>query len=259
MTTISTPVDHQEEGAALMLSQFQNNPDLMALLASWLGPLNDLEQTLLDWSEANGVTTATGDFLDTIGSWLGVERVHRLDEEYRQAILAEGLLEDMDGTCERILEGLRVICQSDQVTFHEKFPNTVYFQSGDGWNAGTYDQVKRITMASTHVRLLLDHNLDSMIMGEILEEDNGLITGEGEQYVVVIEGEEFNLVTSITDSVLTDSLGDPLAELIDDTWTPMAEIMIESLSLVEGNVVEATSGNQLVDDLGNNVIYRDFN
>lgn len=257
MTYIVPPIDHQEEAVDLTLSQFDNSPNLLNLIRSWLVPLNELEADLQEWAQYNRIEVAYGDFLDKIGSWMGVERGIMLDEAYRQAILAQSLIEGVDGTTEKLLEGMRVMCQTDQVTFHELYPATVYAHCGDGYNNATYTQIKRIVAAGKHLRLLVDQNLDSMVMSEVLEEDNGLVTGDQEQYIVVVDGVEYDWVTSVTSSVLTDDSGDYLAETFDTEWTPLADMVLGPATLVDGVIID-DQGNPIVDEQGNNFTYREF-
>lgn len=257
MTYIVTPIDHSEKGVALMPSQFNSSDKLLDLLRSWLETFDDLEQCLHDWAKLNKVTTAEGEFLDIIGSWMKVPRGFRSDSEYRQAILAQSVMEGMDGTTERFLEGMRVVGQTNEATFYQSYPATVYAHMGDGWNNYTYDQLNRIVPAGCHLRLLVDHNLESMTLDEILEEDNGLSTGEGDQYIAVIDGVEYNYTTSVTLSASSDGSGDILAELFDEEWVPMADIVTQSRTAKEGLIID-NNNNFLSDNLDNNVTFREF-
>lgn len=257
MSTIVPQIDHQEEGVDLLLSQFNNSPNLQNLLRSWLVPLNELEQDLQDWACVNGITTAYGDFLDKIGSWMGVDRGILLDEQYRQVILAETQLEGADGTTEKLLQGLRVLCQTNFATFYELYPSTVYAHCGDGYNNATYDQIKRIVRAGCDMRLITDHYFDSMQLSEVIEQDNGLVNEDQEQYQVNIDGVLFDLITTTSAADVLDDSGDYFAELWDEEWTPMGEIIAEGASLIDGYLVDE-NGNRIVDENGNPFIYRDF-
>lgn len=252
-----TQVNHTKVAQSLMLSQFKNAEDLHSLLASWTGPLDEIEQALIDFLNGNGVTNAVGTMLDIIGSWVGVDRDLRNDTEYRQAILGKVLLETMDGTCRKFYQGMKTLCNTDEVTFHEGYPTTVYPQLGEGWTNATYDQLKAIKMAGVGFVMLVDYHLDSMKFSEVISQDNNLITPSGDDYEVLIDGVTYNLIVSKSASSITDGSGDYLAELIDEEFTPMAELVTQSYTVVEGFIVDS-NGDFVVDESGNNYTYREF-
>ena len=252
-----TQVNHTEVAQSLMLSQFKESKDLHSLLASWMGPLDEIEQALIDFLNGNGVTNAVGTMLDIIGSWVGVDRGFRNDTEYRQAILGKVLLETMDGTCRKFYQGMKTLCNTDEVTFHENYPPTVYPQLGEGWTNATYEQVKAIKMAGIGFVMLVDHHLDSMEFTEVTSLDNNLVTPDGDEYEVVVDGITYNLIVSKAASAVRDESGDYLAELIDEEFTPMAEVVTRTFSLVEGFVVDE-SGNFITDESGNKYTYREY-
>lgn len=252
-----TQVNHTEFAKSLMLSQFNSSKDLHSLLASWMGPLDEIEQGLIDFLNGNGVTNAVGEMLDVIGSWVGVDRDLRSDAEYRQAILGKVLLETMDGTCRKFYLGMKTLCNTEEVTFHEAYPSTVYPQLGEGWTNATYDQLKAIKMAGVGFVMLVDHHLDSMTFSEVISQDNNLVTPSGDDYEVIVDGITYNLIVSKSTSTVSDDSGDYMAELIDESFTPMAEVVTKTYTVTEGFITDE-SGNLVTDESGNNYTYREF-
>lgn len=90
-------LNHKQQAFDLMLSQYQNSPNFIGMINSYLSISQDIEdsaQTLFDKFDIN---TTNGDFLDAIGQLLGIDRfpvisndnkffqfdVSPLDEGYR--------------------------------------------------------------------------------------------------------------------------------------------------------------------------------
>jgi len=245
-------IDHKAEARELMLSQFSDYKDLNALMDSWVTPIQSLEDALIDYMANNGISNAAGGILDILGEILGVERDGRFDAEYRTAILSGALLESADGTTEVFLEGFRTLCQSDFCTFREHFPATVYAHAGAGYNNSVLDELRRISPAGVHTRLIVDNEFDSFTMTEILETNNSLVTGDLDEYEVNSNGQtELLCISQSSGETLLDD-GDAFAELFDEEWTPLAELVVRGELEIENLIDDA--GNNLVDDCGNNLV-----
>lgn len=242
-------IDHIAQSKDLMLSQFENKPTINALLDSWLTPLQNMEDDLIAFMNANGINTGSGEMLDIIGTWFGLTRDSRTDPEFRAAILSRALLSRMDGTTEKFLEGGRVLCNTEYFTFYEYFPATGYAHSGEGYNNSTLQELRRIAPAGVHVRLLVDVKHNSFTLANILFEDNALVTGDGEEYIVDIAGEKHTLVTNLTDSIVLDNRGSTLPELFQDEFDPLPSLVVKNAKSVSGFLVD-NNGNQIVDNNG---------
>lgn len=251
MTTFKS-LDLQEVAKALMLSQFHDKPIVNALLDSWTKPLQDFEDTIQYLLENGGVTNAKGYMLDVIGSWMGVKRESRQDPTYRNAILGRAITDQMDGTTERFLEGLRVLSNTNGVTFFEVYPATLYPILGEGWTYGIISEIQRIRQAGVETRVLLASGLKYQMMGEVGAVDNILHTQDEDTYQVVVDGVEYDLVTSVVQSAGVYGTTTTYAEAgIDiESSTPLADVVLSDADVVSGFLVDS-EGNQIVDSLGN--------
>jgi hypothetical protein len=74
MTYLLERIDYEAQLNELLLSQFEDSPNIVNLIKSWLAPVQELEDSLIDYDRHAGITTAYGVVLDQIGSLMGVER-----------------------------------------------------------------------------------------------------------------------------------------------------------------------------------------
>jgi len=254
MTDI-TRVDHKEQARELMLSQYGESPKLLALLDSWVGGFQEVEDSLLAFIDQNGITNATGVMLDIIGEWVGAQRLGRGDGEFRTVILGQMLLQRSDGTTESFHSGMRVLSGSDQTRFYELNPHTVHAHMGRGWNNSTITQLRRISMAGVHVLLALDEDLDSFRGAEIIASPEPLVTGEQEAYQFRVDGVLEPWVVNTTGEVAEGLAGDEMAEMSDIHWTPLAEVVDREARVLHGFLVD-DQDNFIVDDQGNRIAIR---
>ena len=254
MTNI-TRIDHKQQARELMLSQYGESPKLLALLDSWIGGFQGVEDALLSFIDNNGITNATGVMLDIIGEWAGVQRLGRGDTEFRTVILGQLLLQRADGSTEAFHTGMRVLSGSNMTRFYELNPHTVHAHMGRGWNNSTITQLRRISMAGVHVLLAIDEDLDSFRGAEVRSLTTALITGDQEEYLVNVGGEISPLLTSVTENVQPDLIGDEMAEIGDIHWTPLAEVIDREARVLHGFLVD-DQDNFIVDDQGNRIAIR---
>ena len=247
-----TSLNLQEVAKGLMLSQFSDKPIINGLLDSWTKPLQDFEDTIRYLLDNGGIGTASGAMLDIIGSWMGVTRNGRLDPAYRTAIIGRAVSDRMDGTTERFLEGLRALTGTDQVSFFEVYPATLYPILGSGWVNGIISEIQRIRMAGVHTRVLLALDLEYLTMGEVGASDNILHTLSEDTYQVVVDGIEYDLVTSVVQSSEvygTSAVYGEAGVEITNAY-PLADVVLLDAIVSSGFLVD-NEGNQIVDDLGN--------
>lgn len=243
-------IDHKKQAQDLLLYQFRNSETLTGLLNTWMTIPQEMEDSLHNFLNGNSVVTATGLMLDILGEQFGVYRELREDDEYRAAILARSILQRTDGTTEKFYQSMEALCQTNNVDFHEYYPRGLYAQVGNGYNQKTVTQLKDARQAGITFRLLIDHNLDSLKLAEIIERDNNLITGNLDDYVVIVDGITYNLTTNISGSEVLDDTEDYLAELFDTEFFPMADLLIDEPFQVTSLLVDDI-GNFIIDNEGN--------
>ncbi len=249
-------VDYKALASELMLSQFDESPIVEGIIRSWAEPIQQLEDALLEFTANNGITNATGVMLDIIGSWMGVARQGRLDEQYRTAILGRAATEGTDGTTESFLSALRVLTGSDQVSFFEVYPATLYPVVGNGWITGLVDELQRVRPAGVEMRLVLADGLNYQVFAEAVDTGDSLATQDGDTYQVLIDGIFYDLITTVVASSATygttticgeDGISVPNEE-------PWADVVLTGAK-VESGFVLYDDGTQMLDDQGNPIIF----
>ena len=245
-------IDHKEIAKGLLLAQFSDSPVITGVVESWAEAIQQIEDAIIAFTEKNGVSNATGDTLDIIGSWMGVERQGRLDTAYRTAILGRANSEGMDGTTEKLLEGLRVLTGSNLVSFFEVYPATLYPIIGQGWVNGIIGEIQRMRPAGVETRVLLSRNLDYQVYGEVGDESNLLYNENEDNYVVTVDGVDFDLSTTVVSSSSVYGTTTTYAEdgFTINTAKPWVDVILQDAKVVGGFLVDSL-GNQIVDDQGN--------
>lgn len=243
-------IDHTEQAKELMLSQFKDSETLNGLLESWMVPLQELEDSLHDFMENNGISTATGVMLDIIGEYFGVDRANRSDDQYRSAILARAISERTDGTTAKFISGLISLTQTNFSTFYDYFPRTVYAHVGGGYSPTIYGDIQRLKPAGRHLRVLIDIDHDSMVFVETLERDNNLVTGDLDPYIVVVDGVEYNLIVNFSGSDTLEESGEYLAEPFDEEFFPFADEISGDIFTVS-DILTDENGDFIIDNEGN--------
>lgn len=239
-----------------MLDQFSESPVVKGVTESLVEPVQQIEDALIGFIENNGISTAQGELLDIIGSWMGVERQGRLDEAYRTAILGRANSEGMDGTTEKLLDGLRILTNSNLVSFFEVYPATLYPIIGDGWVNGIYNEVQRMRPAGVETRVLLAKDLNYQVWGEVGDEGNLLYNEDEDSYQVVVDGLEYDLATSVVADAdvygTTTTYGEDGFDIAESE--PWADVILMDAIIVEGQLV-FEDGSIMTDDQGNPITY----
>lgn len=250
-------VDQVATAKGLMLSQFNNSPDLTSLVESFITPIENLERDIEGLLESNTVPTAEGNVLDVLGSWVGVDRGLKTTEEYRQAILGKALTETSDGSTKKVYNGLEALSQTEKVTFYEApEPPTVYAHLGDGWNNESVEQVKSIKMAGVNYLLLVDHNLDSLFLAELVGEGTSVLeTFDGDDYVVTRDGIDYNLL--VRKAANSTYFGGTLLaeENYPDVGTPLVDVIDRQYKVV-GGMLTNQDGDLITTEDGTPFTYR---
>lgn len=100
---------HEAEAKALLISQFKGRPVIEGLLASWIRPLQDLENVLWDIIDKRVLETAVDAQLDALGGLVGELRLGRSDEAYRAAVKVRIKVNRSKGRSEDILQVAKLL------------------------------------------------------------------------------------------------------------------------------------------------------
>lgn len=251
MATLSK-LDLKELCSDLLLSQFEESPSLQAVVESWAHLFQLLEDGVNDFVSNNGISNATGVMLEIIASWFDLEREGRTDAQLRAAILGRSLLEDADGTTEKVLSGLRALTGSSKVTFFELYPSTLYPVIGEGWTNGIVSEIQNIKAAGVACRVLLAKDLNYLTYGEVGEQGNLLHNEELANYQVEIGGINYDLAVSVAGSSsvfgATTTYGEAGIDIV--SAAPCADVVLQDAKVSSGVLVD-NNGNLIVDSEGN--------
>lgn len=80
--------DHTAQALERLCQQFRDKPQITKLLTALTGTVQEAETALWELLTMRSVDTATGVYLDAIGSVVGQEREGLIDETYRRYIRA---------------------------------------------------------------------------------------------------------------------------------------------------------------------------
>ena len=101
--SITKNTTHVAQALANRIEQFKNKDDFAALLTIYVKQVQDLEdaafQVLLD----TALDTSVGQQLDNIGEVVGEDRLSRTDDNYRNALRVQILINKSNGTREQLI------------------------------------------------------------------------------------------------------------------------------------------------------------
>lgn len=95
--------DHEAEGVALLLAQFEDKPRIQALVESYLSEVQAAEDQVFLISFYRHLDYAYDSHLDVLGDLVGEPRNGRADAAYRNAIRVRVLVNDSNGRVETLI------------------------------------------------------------------------------------------------------------------------------------------------------------
>jgi hypothetical protein len=119
----SKKTTHAVEGLAKLISQFQGQPVLEAVLRIYLDKIQELEDAFSDLLSETTIDNSVGVHLENIGAIVGEPKNGRSDELYRLAIKARIRLNKSAGTIEDIIAIAIAVANADvSIEMTEYFP-----------------------------------------------------------------------------------------------------------------------------------------
>ena len=88
---------HVSEALFQLMEQFKGQPDLAALLTSYITQIQDIEGVLFELIDERLLASAVGEQLDIIGRIVGEDRNGNTDDDYRILITARILINRSNG------------------------------------------------------------------------------------------------------------------------------------------------------------------
>lgn len=102
-----TAVDHKQKGIDRLVGKLRGKDKLEKLLSLFLNQTQEVEDSLIDFAGKKNIYTSEGDWLDLIGSVLGVTRNLLLDEPYRASLLLKIQTASSSGTHNEVIEAVK--------------------------------------------------------------------------------------------------------------------------------------------------------
>jgi hypothetical protein len=138
---INRVADHAEQGAELLLDQFKGRPRILALLLSYLDPVQELEDAIWDVLTRRLIQNAEGEQLDFLGNLVGQPRLALEDAEYRIYLIARIRINRSHGHADDVIEVLTLV-EHAEFLFHDR--------------GGASIEIEYTEVPSTSVLVLLD-------------------------------------------------------------------------------------------------------
>jgi hypothetical protein len=103
-----TRIDHTKTGISLLISQYKDQPYVVALLTSYLQRIDEIEITLTDcYNYILNINEATGAQLDIVGSILNEIRGAQGDKAFRRRLKTKVFVIRSQGTVEQLINIVR--------------------------------------------------------------------------------------------------------------------------------------------------------
>jgi hypothetical protein len=170
--------EYQESGEGRLLSQFKNKPNIKALLLSSLKVLQDTQDSLIDYSEANNLATGTGVILDIIGKIVGERRAGRLDPSYRESLYNRIVINTSEGTPNELLEILSLLSKGTSTRIYEHFPLTTAFYTNGSASSALAKTLRASSPTTSDVVSIYHDPLDNALIPSELENALGILVDD---------------------------------------------------------------------------------
>lgn len=228
---IPVKTDLEEGGKDLLLYQFGDKKNITSLLGAYLDDLGNVEQDLFDLINNFNVDSATGVYLDYIGSYVGEKRLGESDTDYRERILRRILINTSDGTPNTLLSIVENITESGNVKLWEHFPLfSMYYTDGNSATVETLKVLKEASPITSELALIVDTTRQGWAGAEFYNQEGNLVDNLSN-----------NIVDEFNNSIVLKSEGG-----INEPLAPKGQVSILSEILDQADT--------LVDDLGNNIV-----
>jgi len=152
--------DH-EGRVSRLIEQFQNKPDLEALIRVYLRQLQDVEDALFEIILERDLDNAVGVQLNVIGNLVGQPRTTSDDNRYRTSIRARIAINLSDSTPEDVIKvALLLLVDGESFKLREEPPAQLRVTVLDPLTSGDADLIEELLEATDPggVRLLLQFN-----------------------------------------------------------------------------------------------------
>lgn len=134
--------NHVDQALARLLEQYKNSPNLQGLITAIVGPIQTIEDELVDMNTLRYLPAATGAQLDVIGIIVGIKRVAgQSDASYLASIYGQIAVNISEGEPEQVITAFNVLTGSN-FTIIAEFLCSVILESA--WVPSSQAQVDQI-------------------------------------------------------------------------------------------------------------------
>lgn len=195
--SITHITDHYERGLARLLGQFKDKPRIAALLQSWLGEVQELENALWDVFINRNLDVATGDLLAKLGALVGQPANGMDDDQYRLFIRARIKANRSNGKARELIAIVLLVNEGDPVVFRETIGAVHLETFGFEWDGHLFREQFLKGAAAAGVRL--DFIFSRVPYAETLVGDHvsAPLALESTQLASSTTGETYGLTSSV--------------------------------------------------------------
>lgn len=190
------PIDVVETGIGRMVWELQTGENHVKLLTLFLKQLQEVEDTFFQILDAGNIDLAEGVQLDLIGYILGVTRGNLSDEEFRETLKFQVIVNTADSTYESIYNAFFALTDSVDIRIIEAGTafGCLFFSGKNAFNSSSKTLIENVKASGT--RWIVKGDFYSNCLLNAWEKPNALlepfeVTDDGNTY------EQFN-VTSDT-------------------------------------------------------------
>ena len=181
--------DSVEIGLGRLIDQFEEKPNVVGTLQSFLENTQNIETEAFEVNTAFDLMTAVGVQLDTIGRLVNELREGRLDDEYRSALLNRVKVNSADGTIANIIDIVasslpNLVDPIAGVNLIEHFPADIHVYVQSVEDESLHNLIDEITPAGvTRTMGFIPESGEVLTAQEIEISRRFLFTGAGDQIV----------------------------------------------------------------------------
>lgn len=206
--TLPTQKVSVDVGIDRLLDQFKGKDLIVKFLTSYLTQVDITQTDTFSVLNGSSVYTATGAFLDNVGKLVNVNRSGSTDEEYRDRILDQILINTSEGTPKDVLNALKEITEATKVIMFEHFPANLHLYTNGSANLDTIADTLSSAVPATvsDITIIVDDVGGVFTPSELattISSADTLITGAGDT-IVTDQGDSIlmRIVESVSDTSL---------------------------------------------------------
>lgn len=146
--TITQTTDYETRAPQMILERYRK-PTVMALLASWLSEVQQVENALWAILTQRGVANAVGAQLDVLGKLVGQPREGRSDDVYRLWVTARILVLRSSGQTEQLIAiAKKLVGAAIPIRVDEYYPLALVLNAEAGIDPALGSQIARLLAAA---------------------------------------------------------------------------------------------------------------